>query len=218
MKTNKTLIVSLILNVLTFLLVLVGVIMTFTLKSSALVNNDLSVFKYFTFQSNIFVAIVAIIYAIFQFLVIKGKKEKVPHVLHVFYHVGVTAVGLTGIVVVTFLATQYGFALMYYQANLFYHGLVPLIALINFMFFAKDCRLKFIETLFAALPSILYGIVYFIAVASLNGYGDYNIDFYMFGANGPLFGVISFLIVSSTAYAIGVGIYFINYLVFKKRK
>ena len=217
MKNNKLFIVSFITNILTFLLVLVGVILMLTIRISALGTTDITVFKYFTFQSNVFMGIVALIYAIYQLLILLNKRDNLPHVLLVFNHVGTTAVGLTFLVVIFFLAPGYGFHLMYRGANLFFHGIVPVIAMINFMFIQKECNIKFSDTVFSIIPSLLYGIVYFIVVVATNGYGDINIDFYMFGANGPLIGAFNFLAVMSIAYIFGLILYFVHKLVFKKR-
>ena len=217
MKNNKRFIASFIVNILIFLLVLTGVIVMITVRSDALGETNITVFKYFTFQSNVFMGCVALVYAYYQLLILLNKKDKLPHVLLVFNHVGVTAVSLTFLIVIFFLAPGYGFDKMYTNANFFFHGLIPLLAMINFMFIEKESAIKFIETLFAIVPSSLYGIVYFIVVASLNAYGDIKIDFYMFGANGPLIGAYNFLAVMSIAYGFGVLIYFVNRLVFKKR-
>ena len=217
MKNNKLFIASFILNILTFLLVLVGVIVMITIGSKALGETNITVFKYFTFQSNIFMGVVAFIYGWYQLLIILNKRDKLPHVLLVFNHVGVTAVGLTFLIVILFLAPGYGFDKMYNNANLFFHALVPIVAMINFMFLEKECSIKFKETFFSIVPSLLYGIVYFIVVVATNGYGNINIDFYMFGANGPVIGALNFIAVMSIAYGFGVLIYFVNRLVFKKR-
>lgn len=217
MKNNKLFIASFITNILTFLLVLVGVILMVTIRVSALGTTDITVFKYFTFQSNVFMGCVALIYAYYQLLILLNKRDKLPHVLLVFNHIGTTAVGLTFLVVIFFLAPGYGFKLMYQGANLFFHGIVPVIAMIKFMFLDKECNIKFSDTVFSIIPSFLYGIVYFIVVAMTNGYGDINIDFYMFGANGPLIGAFNFLAVMSIAYIFGLVLYFVHKLVFKKR-
>ena len=217
MKNNKLFIVSFIINIITFLLVLVGVVLMITIRVSALGTTDITVFKYFTFQSNVFMGVVAFIYAWYQLLILLNKRDKLPHVLLVFNHVGVTAVGLTFLIVIFFLAPGYGFDKMYQYANLFFHGIVPVVAMINFMFIEKECKIRFVDTLFSIIPSLLYGIVYFIVVAATNGYGDIKIDFYMFGANGPVIGAFNFLAVMSIAYIFGLIIYFVHLLVFKKR-
>ena len=217
MRNNKLFIASFITNIVTFLLVLVGVILMVTIRVSALGTTDITVFKYFTFQSNVFMGAVAFIYAYYQLLILLNKRDNLPHVLLVFNHVGTTAVGLTFLVVILFLAPGYGFNLMYQGANLFFHGIVPVIAMINFMFIQKECAIKFTDTVFSIIPSLLYGIVYFIVVVATNGYGNINIDFYMFGANGPLIGAFNFLAVLSIAYIFGLILYFVHLVVFKKR-
>lgn len=217
MKTNKTLIVSLIINVCIFLLVVAGTIIMFSASSGALTARGLSVFKYFTFQSNVYMAIVALCYSLFQFLILKGKIGKIPHVLTIFYYVGTVAVGLTFLVVIAFLSPIYGFLLMYSGPNLFYHALVPLCALVNFVFFLKECDIKFKETFITASSCFIYGIGYLINVISQSGYGNPDIDFYMFGANGPFIGVLAFIIVIGVCYGIGIGIYFANRLLSKKK-
>lgn len=188
------------------------------LGTEALGDNSLSVFKYFTFQSNLFMGFVSIIYAYYQFLVIKGKRDKIPHVLTVFNHVGVTAVTLTFLIVIAFLGPLYSYALMYTNANLFFHLLVPLTAMINFVVFTGNEKRHFLHTLYTIIPCVLYGIVYFTVVVATNGYGDLKIDFYGFGKDGPLIGAVNFLIVISISYAIGVGLYFLNKIVCKKHK
>ena len=215
---NKRILFSLIINLVIFLFLLTGTIIAFVIGDGILTATFPEIFKYFTFQSNVYMGIVAFIYAYYQFLILKGKKDNIPHVLNVFYHVGVTAVGLTFLVVILFLAPGYGFDKMYNYANLFFHALLPVVAMINYMFLNKECHFKFIHTLFSAIPSFLYGIVYFIVVASLNGYGDIKIDFYLFGKDGPIVGLFNFVAIFSIAYIVGIILYFINYLVFKKRK
>ena len=218
MKNNTRILISLIINVITFIFLITGTIIAFVYGDGVLAAAFPEIFKYFTFQSNVYMGIVAFIYAYYQYLILKGKKENIPHVLNVFYHVGVTAVALTFMVVILFLAPGYGFDKMYNYANLFFHALLPIFAMANYMFFNRECRIRLIDTLFAMIPSILYGIVYFIIVASLNAYGDIKYDFYMFGKDGPWIGALNFLAVIAIAYAMGLFVFFINRLVFKKEK
>ena len=218
MKPNKFFITSFILNLLVFLLVVSGTIVMFTVGSGVLGNKGLTVFKYFTFQSNIFVGAVAFVYAYYQLLIMRGKKTEIPHVLKVFNHVAVTAVGVTFLVVIAFLAPGYGFDKMYNKANLFFHALVPITAMVNYLFYEKETGFAFKWTAFCLIPCILYGLVYLIVVVSLNAYGNLDIDFYGFGKNGLAIGILNYFIVVSISYAIGIFLYFINRVVFKKRK
>ena len=218
MKQSKIFLISFILNILVFLLVITGTIIMLTIGSGALTDNKLTVFKYFTFQSNVFMGIVAFVYGYYQMLILMKKKDKLPHVLLVFNYVGVVAVGVTFIIVITVLGPGYGYDKMYNNANLFFHALVPITAIINYLFFEKEMVIKFKETPIAMTPTVLYGIVYFIVVASLNAYGDLKIDFYGFGAQGPFMGALYFLIIIAISYVIGLFLYFINRCVFKKRR
>ena len=218
MKNNTRILVSLILNCLIFLFLIIGTTIAFVFGDGILTAAFPEILKYFTFQSNVFMGTVAFIYTYYQFLILKGKKDNIPHVLNVLYHVGVTAVGLTFMIVILVLGPGYGYQKMYNYANLFFHALVPVFAMVNYMFFLKECRIKFIETLFAMIPCVLYGIVYFIVVVSNNAYGDLKIDFYMFGKDGPWIGALNFLAVIAIAYITGLGLYFVNHLMFKKRK
>ena len=215
---SKRLLVSFILNLVIFSFVLTGTIIAFVIGDGILTATFPEILKYFTFQSNIFMGIVAFIYAYYQLQILRGKKENIPHVLNVFYHVGTTAVGLTFLIVIIFLAPGYGFDKMYNYANLFFHALAPVVAIANYLFFNKECRIRVVDTLFAMVPCILYGIVYFIVVAANNAYGDIKIDFYLFGKDGPWIGAINFLSIIAIAYIFGLIILFINRLVFKKEK
>ena len=216
MKNDKRLIVSLVLNFLTFVLVVIGTILMITRGADALAGQTWVVWKYFTFQSNIFMGCVALTYAIFQILLITKRIDKIPHVLSIFNLVGTGAVALTFFVVIGFLGLIYGYNLMYQNANFIFHLLAPLSAMIAFVVFTKNSIARFIQTLFALIPSALYGTVYLIVVMATNGYGDIDIDFYQFGAHGLFIGIITFIIVMAVAYGLSVGMYFLNKLAFKK--
>ena len=217
MKNDRRLIVSFAINILVFLLFVTGTIIMFTIGSGALTSKGFTVFKYFTFQSNIFMGAVAFIYGYYQWLILRKKIDKIPHVLGVFNHIAVTAVGLTFIVVILVLGPGYGYDKMYNNANLFFHALVPVVAIINYLFFEKETKIRFKETLYAMIPCTLYGIVYFIVVVSQNAYGNLAIDFYNFGKDGPFIGALYFLAIIAISYIFGLFLYFINQLVFKKR-
>lgn len=217
MKNDRRLIISFAINILVFLLFVTGTIIMFTIGSGALTSKGFTVFKYFTFQSNIFMGAVAFIYGYYQWLILRKKIDKIPHVLGVFNHIAVTAVGLTFIIVILVLGPGYGYDKMYNNANLFFHALVPILAIVNYLFFEKETKIRFKETLYAMIPCTLYGIVYFIVVVSQNAYGNLAIDFYNFGKDGPFIGALYFLAIITISYIFGLFLYFINQLVFKKR-
>ena len=218
MESKKRLITSFIFNILEIILVIIGVILMFTIGSGALASNKIDVLKYFTLQSNLFMAAISLIVAFYQFMMLKGKKKEVPYPLVVTNLVATCAVGVTFSVVIFILGRLYGYDKMYNQANLFFHLLAPVCALVNFLFIQKDQKVKFAHTPFGLLPCLSYGIVYFIVVASLNGYGDLKIDFYGFGTGGPLNGIINFAIILVITYVLILILYFVNYLILQRKK
>ena len=217
MKRNNKILISLVINILVFLFVIIGTILVYTIKDSALVAKGFAILKYFTFQSNVFMGVVSLIIAIYQILILKGKKDKIPHILTIFNFVGVVAVSVTFLVVVTLLGPLYGYGLMYGGANLFYHALLPLFAIGNYLFL-EDNDFNFKWTFLGPVSVFLYGIVYLSNVAALNAYGDLKVDFYGFGQQGLGFGILYFIILLLLTYGFGVLIYYINRLVFKKRR
>lgn len=213
MANKKILLTSLILNCLIFTLTIIGTTVMFLTKSGALFVKGMANFKFFTVESNVFMGIVAIIVAIYQYLLLKGKIDKLPFILEVINLVGVSAVALTFFTVMAFLGPTYGYDKMFHNANLFFHLIVPLVALVNFLFFEKIEHIKFVHTLYCLIPPFSYGVVYFIYVAANNGYGNFDIDFYGFGRGGPLFGLMSLCLTLVASYIITIGIYFLNKLI-----
>ena len=215
---SKRFYTSLVLNILIFVLVVTGMIVSFTIGSGATLDHPIDIFKYFTVQSNVFMGVVAFTYAYYQLLIINKKKENIPHVLAIFNFIAVTEVTLTCFIVAIFLAPSAGLEKMYTKANLFFHLIVPVIAIFNHVFFIKESSIRFIETLFAIIPPLTYGIVYFIIVAANDAYGDLKIDIYNFGGNGPVIGALNFLAITVFAYTLGLLLYLGNTFVFKKRR
>ena len=219
MKESKRNFISFIGYILTAILVLTGTVIMFSTKAKggALLSKGFENFKFFTVESNVFYGIVAIIMAITKFRVIKGKTNEVPYVLKVVNLVGMVGIALTFVTVMAFLGPVYGYNIMFNNANLFFHLICPVIALITYIGFETSKPIKFIHTLFCLIPPFVYGVFYFINVAVHNAYGNFDIDFYGFGANGPVGGIISLLLTLVASYLITLLIYFVNKLVNRHR-
>ena len=85
----------------------------------------------------------------------------------------VTSVGLTFSIIAFFLQPMYRELNMYKGGNLFFHLIVPVIAMVEFILFEKDDRdetLPFRYTFIAAIPSVIYGFGYLINIL-INGTG-----------------------------------------------
>lgn len=214
-ENNKKIVkikISIIVNVLIVIMTAFAIIAMFTgfkfmnTNDSILDTTKIDMLKYFTVQSNLFVGIVSLIFAIKQYKILKGKKEEIELKYYVLKLMSTTAVGLTFFAVFTYLGpfTKYGLPAMLMNSNLFFHLIIPVLSIINFVFFEKTDKLKFKHVLWGLLPTFLYQIFYSINVLihMENGKISYVYDWYLFLQKGtwiaiigvPLFLLLTFFI------------------------
>ncbi len=120
---------------------------------------------FFTVLSNLFVGITSLLLFVFQLISFVKKENHVKEWVMVLKFVSVVSVVLTALTVACFLApralmNQEGYFSLYASQNLFFHFIIPLLALINFIFFENEPSLKFRYTFFSLLPVIFYGLFY----------------------------------------------------------
>ena len=177
----------------------------FMTKGNALAIADLSMFKYFTIDSNVFAGIVCFIMACFEGMVILRKEKSIPKWVLVLKQMATAAVTLTLLVTVFFLSPQYGkdFIFLFVNANLFFHLLVPLFCIFSYTRLEKK-KLPFYVTFTGMIPMILYAIFYvYTGLTHAQGnvippeYDWYG--FFMFGANSVyivlgIVGIVMYLI------------------------
>lgn len=189
---------SLISNTIIVLMVVMATIMMFTGfsfmgESVVLSSSKLSMFKYFTVDSNLLMGIISCIFI--YYLV---KKMTIPKWLYSLKLLGTVGVALTFFTVVFYLAptTKYGFLSMFMNANLFYHLLVPVLSMMTFVCFEKTNSLNIKDVFFGMSCMILYGIFYVFNVFTHmeNGYVSYLYDWYFFAQGGVLGCIIVFSI------------------------
>lgn len=163
---------QLITNIVIVILVSIGTYMTMTYRSAWMEfqMRGIMCLRYFTVQSNIFAGVVALIALFYQ-----GKTTKVLKLM------SATATGLTFAVVAFFLGPMYGYHRMYKNANLYFHLIVPLIAMIDFILLT-DVPKKMKWKILSAMLTVLYGIGYIlnILINGLGGRYPRNNDFYFF--------------------------------------
>ena len=189
----------------------------FTTKSGALFVKGMANYKFFTVESNTFMGIVSLIVGIYQILILKGKRCELPYFLEILYLVSTVTVALTFITVVAFLGPAYGYHLMFINANLFFHLIVPVISIISFLVFSNMKEVKFLHILWALVPPFIYGLGYMANVVINDGFGgNFDVDFYGFAKNGPLFGVLCFALTLLATFVITALLYFINKLIHKR--
>ena len=170
--------ISLILNILIVILVTLGTIFMFTgfkfmPSNNSLLSTKIEVFKYFTVDSNVFMGIVSLIYIF--------KRKNVTKSLSILKLMATSAVTLTFVTTLVFLTPQYGFYQLYNNSNLFFHLLVPILAVVTYIFFENDV-LERKESKFGMIPMLLYSVFYTGNILiHLNNDGlTYKYDFYGF--------------------------------------
>lgn len=96
-------------------------------------------------------------------------------------YVATVSVGVTFLTVALFLGPLYGFLPMLRGANLFFHALLPVAAMLQFVLTADGRAIPFSQTFGATALTVVYGIVYYANIL-INGLGtgpDTN-DWYAF--------------------------------------
>lgn len=156
--------------------------------------------KFFTVQSNLLVGIIALVW-----LVTHAVKGAVPRWLSVLKYVSATAVFVTFTVVVVFLGPLYGYRWMYSGSNLFFHLIIPLLAIAEEAIFGEEISCR--ESFFALIPPALYGVGY-VANCLANGIGEgfATNDWYGFLTWGYGGGAAFFVVICVLAWGLGLAL------------
>ena len=166
-------------------------------EEGALQSSGLENFKFYTVLSNVFCGIVALIYLICLF----AKKDIGK--IAALKLAAVCGVAITFAVVAFMFGPLYGFLQFYKRGNLHFHLLLPVTAMIEFIF-VKRRKIPFKFTVFAAIPTLIYGIGYLLNIL-INGIGgpwpDTN-DFYGFLNWGWPVGIAIFTGIPLTAFVV----------------
>ena len=146
--------------------------------------------KFFTTQSNIFVAITALVIAACEIVILIKSLAKdssvavaLPVIPLVFKYTGTAAVALTMFTVIFFLGPTQGYKEMFSGKSFFTHLANPLLAIISFCFFENVTELSLLWAIVALLPFAIYGMLYYrkvMVLGPLNGGWE---DFYGFNVH-----------------------------------
>lgn len=180
--------VAAILNILIIIEAAVGTILMLFFRDgdALLASSGVENLKYFTVLSNEFCGIVAV------WALILAVRRKAPPMLMKL--MAAAAVGLTFLTVAGFLGPLYGHRFMYKNANLFFHLILPLTAMAEYILLpAPEGGVPFKWTFLTMIPVFLYGSGYLTNIL-INGTGvwpDTN-DFYGFVNWGLPVGIVIF--------------------------
>lgn len=190
MKNKTRNFIDLILNILIILSTVWAVRLYYISAPDALGSVSNASFKYFTTDSNILVAIAALVMMVFNIIRLFKADTVIPKWVSVFKYAGTSAVTLTLLTVVFFLGPVFsihGGIQAYFhmfEGNTFaLHFSTPVLAIISLIFFEKDNSFNVRDCFIACLPSYIYSLVYFSMVVCLRKWPDW----YGFTFGGKLF-------------------------------
>ena len=168
--------------------------MFFQFEEGVLSSWGLRSLKYFTVLSNLMEGIACIVWlwAVWHKLSLAFAER--------LKYVGCVAVSLTFLTVMLFLGPVFGWMGIFAGANLWFHLVVPVIAILEFVFLEeKPIRKK--DNRLAVLPTLVYATAYLCNVLIRGTEGN---DWYGFVTWGLPIGLLIFLISCIVTYLIGL--------------
>lgn len=190
---------ELTLNLVIVILTVVGVafMLTGDPEEGTLQASGIGNLKFYTVLTNVFCGVIALVYLVFILL---GKDTGKIRVLKL---AAVCGVAITFAVVAFMFGPLYGYPQFYKRGNLFFHLLLPLVAMVEFILVRRP-KMPFKHAVFAAIPTLLYGLGYMTNIL-INGMGgqwpDTN-DFYAFLSWGWPVGIMIFAGITLTAFGV----------------
>lgn len=178
--------------------------------------SKLSVLKLFTVDSNILLGIAALIAAIDEGKVLKGKKAEVSPGSYICKLIGTVSVSLTMLVTVFFLApttaATYGFFASFYYSNFFLHLFNPVMSIVIFLLFEKTDMISRKKIFTALIPVAIYEFYYALVAIlhSSNGVIAEGYDWYGFFIGGIKSAVIVLPLILAISYGIGYTLWRLN--------
>lgn len=207
-----------IFNFLIFAMMILGwAVMAFHYKGDALTAAGIASMRFFTVQSNVFRGIVSLLTAVFLVTGTKEQKERRVRRMRIWNYMSTCSVGLTFLVVFVFFGPLYGLTGLLKGANFFFHLLIPLLSMTEFVIF-NEKKISMPLLLTAAIPPLLYGFCYLInLLVNGIGYGPTSNDWYGFAKWGIPVGLCIFASICAASILIGAVLSCLNRAVQKKR-
>lgn len=148
-----------IFNLLLVICVIFGQYFSFTKRSY--LNATGSPLLYFTNQSNVWIGVIALVFVIFDFVVlVKNKDIEKPNYLYIIKFMCTVAITLTGVIFNFILYPQAvinNIPLLYFSLhNFFVHVIVPVLSVISYIIFDYRFRTTKFTFLFATILPIYY--------------------------------------------------------------
>lgn len=212
-KAQTREIAEFIFNILLVVFTICGTYAMLTSKEpgSGLTASGFENLKFFTVLSNEFCGLVAALWLVFK---LRGREFPVLPKL-----MAASAVGLTFVIIAAFLAPMYPDLNLYAGGNLWFHLIIPLTAMADFILMRTDGRIPFKYTFISALLALLYGTFYLVNIL-INGIGQWpdTNDWYGFLNWGFPIGIVIFAVVVIMNWAMACILRALNKLLNRKKE
>ena len=157
--------------------------------------------KYFTVLSNVLEGAAALVW-----MISVGATGRETRFVTVLKYIAAVCVGLTFVTVLVFFGPLYGYLSMYRSANFFFHLLIPLGAMAEFVLMNRE-TVSLRENLAAVAAPLLYGAVYTVNVLVRVPTDDpFEHDFYGFVLWGLPVGLGIFAVICAATFLIGLAL------------
>ncbi len=133
--------------------------------------NRLRILRFFTNDSNIFLAVSALAAIPAALRLLRG--ERMGRGVILFRYVATVSTALTFWTVVCFLGPMFGYAAMYYGEDFYLHAVGPALAFFALVFLEREEKLHLPAICLSTLPMIVYGGVYVYEVVLAKNWGDF---------------------------------------------
>ncbi len=217
---NRRIKISIILNLLIFMLVVLASVIMFTgFKfmtdiGPKLQTNSFGMLKFFTVDSNIFVGVISLLFAMEEIRLLRGKIKDISPLMYKLKFMATTSVTLTFFVVFAYLGpiSKGGVKTLLVNSNLFLHLIIPVLSIIAFTIFDKEEEFKFRNTLYSIIPTVIYGIYYLINILIHMDSGKVSplYDWYYFVYHGVWTAVIVIPLMLFITYILGLILWHLN--------
>ena len=154
---------TVIFNIVIFILMVFGVVCMFSGfkfthgEGVPLEATKLEMLKFFTVDSNIFMGIVALIFAI-------KERHPLSRRMYVWKFAATVSVSLTFLIVFCYFWLVLGIPILslLQNSNLFFHMVIPVLSIITFVCFERTDKIRFRYTWCGLIPTFIYAIFYAI--------------------------------------------------------
>ena len=175
---------------------------------TGLISSGLENLKYYTVLSNLFCGIVALAELVAHI----SRKSKFDFTILKF--MAATVTGLTAVIIAAFLQPTYPDLNMYQGSNLWFHLIVPVIAVAECVFTSDAASmLSFGRTMLTMIPSAVYGLFYALNILfrGIGTWPDTN-DWYGFLNWGWTIGIVIFLVIIIVTWLVSLALWLLNKL------